>query len=64
MKLGRLGLCSSVLWLHAVGRIWSVFAIRLYDSAESLQLTRYIACKVLKLFLPEQSKLVKELFQK
>lgn len=64
MKLGRLGLCSSVLWLRAVGRIWSIFAIRLYNSAESLQLTQYRAYKVFKPFLPEQSKLVKELFQK
>jgi len=41
VKLERLGLWSSALWLHAVGRIWSIFAIRLYDSKESLQLTQY-----------------------
>lgn len=47
-KLGRLELWSSVLWLHAVGRIWSIFAIRSYNSKEPLQLTQYSVYKGVK----------------
>lgn len=48
IKPGRLGLWSSLLWPHAIGRIWPIFAVRLYDSRESLRLTQYSVYKGVK----------------
>lgn len=48
IKQGRLGLWSSVLWFHAIGRIWPILAIELYESKESLQLMQYSVYKGVK----------------
>lgn len=49
IKLGRLGLwSSSALWFHAIARIWSILAIGLHESKESLQLTQYSVYKGVK----------------
>lgn len=58
IKPGRSGLGSSVLWLCATDRIWSIFAIRLYDSKESLHST--VSTRALRLFLAAVVKISKE----
>lgn len=57
IKPGRSGLGSSVLWLCATDRIWSIFAIRLYDSKESLHST--VSTRALRLFLAAVVKISK-----
>lgn len=62
IKPGRSGLRSSVLWIWAIDRIWSISAIRLYDSEESLHST--VPVRVLRLFLPAIVKISKRAVSK
>lgn len=59
IKLGSLG-----LWTRAFGTIWPIFAVGLYDSKESLQLTQYSVYKAVKAAFAKLVKISKGIVSK